>query len=360
MPNAPGTPSATRADQSALVSWSAPDDQGCAVTAYNVRVNGGAMQSVGAGVTSHTFTGLTNGTSYRFEVRAVNEEGPGAWSTLSAAVVPAGRPTAPTISSVGPTAVGVISVGWGGASGNGDAISFYQYRVNGGTATTTTSNPQAISGLNNSSSYSVEVRACNTVGCGVWSASQSTTTWGPPSAPASVSASSGNATATLFWAAPASTGGQPVTSWQVVTGPGSLTPSSSSGFSNTYTSLTNGITYTFAVRACNAVGCGPYGTTSATPTAPPPFVTVGVGSQYTGAGCNSGDCQRIQVTGGNYTPNTTITVVCHASNGAAFTSYSTAVDGTGAINASGCFFGYPGETVWVVAGGVTSPSIVWP
>src|SRR5690606_6598936 len=84
VPGAPGSPSASRGDGSASVSWTAAPDNGCAITTHEVRIAGtSTVQSAPGDATSHSFGGLTNGTSYRFEVRAINEMGPGPWSAAT-------------------------------------------------------------------------------------------------------------------------------------------------------------------------------------------------------------------------------------------------------------------------------------
>jgi hypothetical protein len=93
---APGAPTnviARPATKSALVSWAAPDDDGeSPITGYTVTpyVDGVAGDPVtaGASATSTTVTGLANGTSYTFRVRAVNAIGTGAASDPSAVVIP--------------------------------------------------------------------------------------------------------------------------------------------------------------------------------------------------------------------------------------------------------------------------------
>ena len=131
VPDAPANVAATRGDQSAGVTWSAPNNQGCAITAYTVRANGGGGTNVGGGQTSATVGGLSNGTSYTFTVIARNEVGDSAPSPASNAIVPAGPPGAPQITAATPD-TGRVTITWNRANDNGAAISGYQLSVNGG------------------------------------------------------------------------------------------------------------------------------------------------------------------------------------------------------------------------------------
>ena len=94
------------------LSWSAPsDDGGAPITAYHLRhIESGAAEksdtnwtvkedvwTTGSGSLQYTLTGLTGGTQYDVQVRAVNAAGASAWSatvtgTTTSAVVP-GAPT---------------------------------------------------------------------------------------------------------------------------------------------------------------------------------------------------------------------------------------------------------------------------
>jgi hypothetical protein len=116
VPSAPAIGTATAANASATVTWTAPGNNGgSAITGYQVRVvdnagnQVGALRPAGANATSLLVTGLTNGTSYRFQVAATNANGTGTYSALSNAVTPTaatGVPSPPTIGTPAQGAVG--------------------------------------------------------------------------------------------------------------------------------------------------------------------------------------------------------------------------------------------------------------
>lgn len=89
-PAAPSRPSASARDRSAVVSWKPPlDNGGSAITGYRLTaIENGRSMIVGAGTTSTTFIGLTNGSSYTFQVAARNAVGWGPNSSASATAFP--------------------------------------------------------------------------------------------------------------------------------------------------------------------------------------------------------------------------------------------------------------------------------
>jgi len=122
-----------------------------------------------------------------------------------------------------------------------------------------------VSGLANGTTYWFRVAAINAVGTGTYSVSSSAvtpaTTPGPnppapaipASAPRDVVAVAGNASASVSWATPASSGSFPVTNYQVVSSPGGRMCLTAS-LSCTVAGLTNGTAYTFTVKALTGAG----------------------------------------------------------------------------------------------------------
>lgn len=129
-----GTPVVTASEgdtQSVLtIDASAVKDNGADIQGWEYRANGGAWRTL---ATNRIVNNLTNGTDYRFEVRAINAVGPGVASAPSDTVNPYGNPTTPNVSR---TVNGrTITWTWTASSGNGRSIDRYQYSLDGGSWT---------------------------------------------------------------------------------------------------------------------------------------------------------------------------------------------------------------------------------
>ena len=76
-PSAPSNLTVVGGDGEVVLSWDAPSsDGGAEITDYEYRINGrNPWISTGSTNTTHTVTGLVNGTEYTFQVRAVNRVG---------------------------------------------------------------------------------------------------------------------------------------------------------------------------------------------------------------------------------------------------------------------------------------------
>ena len=97
VPGAPTGLSATVADSSTVVSWAAPTGTFSAQLplSYTLYQDDMAVQSAISG-TSASVSGLSDGTSYSFEVTATDSYGQTSASSASTAVTPIGAPLAPS------------------------------------------------------------------------------------------------------------------------------------------------------------------------------------------------------------------------------------------------------------------------
>ena len=283
VPGAPTSVAATPGNAQASVSWKAPaSNGGSSITGYKITpyigANSQGSTTVGASSTSATITGLTNGTSYTFAVAATNAMGTGAAGT-SSAVTPTGPPAAPGNVAAVPGNT-QLAVSWTAPSNGGSAITGYTVTPYIGTSkgTAVGAGPSATSltltGLTNGTTYTVHVTATNALGTGPAGVSAAATPATVPGAPTNVTATAGNAQATVAWTAPSTNGGSAITSYVVTpyigTTAQATTTAGGSATSVVVTGLTNGTTYTFTVAALNSVGAGAATTSAAaTPTGPP-------------------------------------------------------------------------------------------
>lgn len=123
-----------------------------------------------------------------------------------------------------------------------------------------------VDGLTNGTEYGFVVRAVNDAGAGSASEPVEATPATTPEAPSNVTATRGDSSVTLTFDAPSDDGGSPITGYEVSVDEGEWTPLPEGG---TIGELTNGTTYTFAVRAVNDVGFGPSAGDVATPATTP-------------------------------------------------------------------------------------------
>jgi titin len=280
---APTALAGTAANAQVALTWSAPASNGSTVvTDYVVQFSsdsGTTWSTFADGVStsaSATVTGLTNGTSYTFQVAATNAVGTGTYSSSSAALTPRTTPTTPTAVS-GTFGDSSVSLTWSApASNGGSEITDYmiQSSSDGGSTWTTfadgtsTAASTTVTGLTNGTAYTFRVAAMNAVGNSSYStASTAVTPRATPGAPAAVAGVAGNTSASLTWSAPASNGAA-ITDYsiQYSSNAGSTWVAFSDGTSSStsaiVTGLTNGTSYTFRVAATNSVGTSAYSAAS--------------------------------------------------------------------------------------------------
>ena len=271
-PDVPQSLSATPGNRQVMLSWVQPSG-GAEVTDYEYELDlSGTWISTGGTATSYTVTGLTNGQSYTFRVRAANSAGASAASTASASVTPATVPGAPTGLSATISDQRVDLIWTAPASNGGQSITDYEYEQGGsGTwiSTGSTATSYMVRNLTNGQTYMFRVRAVNSVGAGAASAaSPNITPATEPDAPTGLSATVSDQEVDLVWTAPASNGGATILRYEYeLDFSGTWTSTGGTATSYTVTGLTNGQFYTFRVRAVNRVGAGLASSSqSATPT----------------------------------------------------------------------------------------------
>ncbi|MSY34723.1 MAG: hypothetical protein F2731_06635, partial [Actinobacteria bacterium] len=91
----------------------------------------------------------------------------------------------------------------------------------------------------------------------------------PPQPPANVTATPGNAQATISWTAPTNTGGSPITGYAATASAGGQNCTTTTATSCTISGLTNGTTYYVSVTATNAVGISDPSVIAVTPSSDP-------------------------------------------------------------------------------------------
>ena len=295
-PPAPTNLTAQAGDAQVTLTWTTPGNGGSSITKhqYREKIESGEFgnwmnipnSAEGqANANSYTVPNRTNGTTYTYKVRAVNAQGESTESNEDSA-----RPTATVTSTAPPAPTNLtaqagdaqVTLTWTTPGNGGSAITKHQYREKVGTGAfgNWTNIPNSAEGQTNANSYTVpnrtngitytfEVRAVNAQGEGTESNEDSarptaTVTSTAPPAPTNLTAQAGDRSVTLTWTTPGN-GGSSITKHQYrekiesgLFGNWMNIPNSAEGQANansyTVPDLTNGITYTFEVRAANAQG----------------------------------------------------------------------------------------------------------
>jgi len=304
-------------DKQATIRFVAPATNGKDITSYNVRSSPsvGTPTNCTAGAAC-TISGLNNGEPYTFSVQAVNEHGPGEWSTYSDQITPYGTPSvvAPTASLASPWApTGAVNFSWPAVGGTGGTTTYFWEASNGATGNTTGTSA-AINGLG-AGSYSIAVYAQNTGGKSGPKGTSNAVQVQDQTVPSQVGTPSTNVTSSqqpgaISW------------SWSPISGPAQMTDNVvyevtlsgvgvvQTGANTSYSrSGLNAGDYSITVRAINNAGGGPSSAASPNghidnPPPPPASMSYCRGIKGDVRGWDSGNVPHDGLQFSNMTPGT--------------------------------------------------------
>ncbi|NBW91904.1 MAG: fibronectin type III domain-containing protein, partial [Actinobacteria bacterium] len=267
VPSAPVISAVEMRNSHALLTYSVASTGGAAITGYEYSLNGG-ITWLNASSTANPLriSGLVNGNSYSLILRADNRAGYSD-SSSTVSLAPVGPPDAPRINTLTPGDE-TLEVAFTDGSTSGSPITGYEYTIDGGTtwvtATGATSSPFTISGLNNGTIYTVQVRAVNAQGSGTASDPVISKPYTVPGAPIITDIVVSGNEATVEYTTPATDGGQAITSYEysIDNGDSWVSTNSSTVMSVQITNLVEGEEYEIAVRAVNSAGAGDAATVS--------------------------------------------------------------------------------------------------
>lgn len=253
LPKTPAVPSSIQksvTETSATLSWNKAAD----ATSYDILFNGSTYN-----VTSltRTFTGLTAGKSYTYQIRSKNADAASAYTPANTVTTPPKAPTSITAASTETTA----TVTWNKVTGAAGYIVRFN---NSDIHCKATDTSYTSTGLKPKTSYSYQVCCKSADGSGSFSTSRSIITKAQiPPAPTNITKSSTENSATVSWGGVSGATGYDVyfngSTYGVTT------------TSKTFTGLAANTSYTYKVRSKSADGVSAYGadqTVKTTPNAP--------------------------------------------------------------------------------------------
>ena len=275
---------ATAGDKQAQITFSAGDNTGATVLAYEYQLDDGQWTSVGDTVAPFTVAELINGTTYSLVMRTVSagrlaDEILESDASEAVTFVPVGLPSPPTnLSATVGDGYAVVDF-TNSDPNNGAAITDYFVSLDDGVPVPLgdTSGPVTVTGLINDQAHTISLQTQTSVGLSVRSDTLTFTPVSgasPPDAPINVVLTPGDNQLSVSFT-PGNDNGAAITNYAYQVDGGSwraLAPASTAT-SLTIKGLSNGETYAVSVRAINAKGDGA-NSVPVTATLPRPKVTI--------------------------------------------------------------------------------------
>ncbi len=230
----------------------------------------GTLPTQTVSTAAYNDTGLANGTTYYYVVRAVGVGGTSLPSNQVSAT-PLSAPVAPVVSAQAGNAQ--VTLSWGGVT---NATSYQVFRSMTSNAfdalptQTVSGTSYTDTGLSNGTTYYYVVRAVGIGGTSPASSQVSATPQAAPVAPIGLSATAGDAQVALSWSASTNATGYKVFRATSAGGYGATPLATTTNTSYLDTSAVNGTTYYYSVKATGVGGDSPLSNeVSALPVAPP-------------------------------------------------------------------------------------------
>jgi hypothetical protein len=244
---------ATYSNGSIDLVWSSPNDGSATTNNYTVYLSNGQAVAQTRDTSCNLSNIFTHNTSYQFYVTTSNKGGTSSASSLSNAVTFYAVLSSPPRNGTSITTSTLASISWSPPINNGGSpIDYYSVFYNGNAMSpyhTHTSYAQGY--LQPNTAYTYTVIAHNIVGNSAPLAITATTLGLVPDSPTLSSATPHNGSVTLSWTTP-NDNGSDISGYVIYYGNTSYTVSGSN--SATVSGLTNATSYTFRVKAQNAIG----------------------------------------------------------------------------------------------------------
>jgi titin len=267
-PSAPNiTADPTAGDGSLTFAWTAPTDDGGSEILNYVLIDKNDPQNatnLDLSDSPYTLIGLTNGTGYEFDIFAVNSVGIGASANYNLGT-PFTIPGDPGITADPTPGNGSLTFSWTAPTDNGGSV-ITSYTLsdvnNSGTSYNLqiTDSPYKVTGLTNETAYTFQILATNDAGDGsIVTYNAGTPVTVAPEAPQLTSnPTAGNGSLTFAWTAPTDDGGESITGYTLYDSNNTQTTVDLDITDSPYTfsGLSNGTSYTFAIYAINSIGNG--------------------------------------------------------------------------------------------------------